>query len=161
MTLKPTSNGLSLPKAPYEKSAFIEFAKRLLHLQPDCSVVDLDKTSNQYVCPPDSDLGIWIDSWHAIVDALGTSDDAESGVVAARHILYDLSCRFEYMIFSADTSRPPLDQFGSPNRSLEMLFRESTCYTSVVPVAFYRGRKIYLGSSPDRRSNTIQKLARM
>jgi len=155
MTQKLSSNGgglktapEGLPKVPSEKSAFRQFAAKLIGLQPDCSILDLDNHSNWYVCPPDSDLGIWVDSWHTLVDILGTSEDAEAGIKTARNILYDLSCRFSHMLFSADCSRPPLDQFGSPSKSLEMLFRESTCYTDIRPVATYRGRKVLLGCMP-------------
>jgi len=150
MTLKPSSNGWSLPKAPSEKAAFIQFIERTLNLHPDCSVVDFDLPSNQYVCPPPSDLGVWVDTWHVFVDVLGTSDDAQAGLKAARMILFDLSTKCANMVFSADASKPPLDQFGSPAKCLEFLFNESTCYTNIHPIATYRGRKVYWGSEPSK-----------
>jgi len=88
-----------------------------------------------------------VDTWHTFVDVLGSSEDAETGIRAARSLLYDLSHRFANMIFSADASKPPLDQFGAPDKTLELMFTESTCYTTIRPIAIYRGRKIYWGSN--------------
>lgn len=148
MTLKPSNDGGSLPKAPCEKAAFVVFIRRLLDLQPDCSTLDLDNPVHQHDTPAGADLAIWLDTWHVLVDALGSSDDAEVGIRAARNMLFDISKQFKGMLFSADTTKPPLDQFGSPSKSLELLFRESTCYSSIVPIATYRGRKVYWGSQP-------------
>lgn len=156
MTQKPVNNNTSLPKAPSEKAAFVQFIERKLNLQPDCSVIDLDIPINQNSCPSEADLSIWVDSWHNFVELLASYDDAEVGVRAARDMLYELSCHYKMMVFSADTTKPPLDQFGLPDKSLDMLFRESTCYTSIRPIAVYRGRKVYLGENPDA---SIKKLS--
>jgi len=152
--LKPSCNGWSLPKA-HSKDELIKLVQPLLSLQPDCSVVDFDLPSNQYVCPPPSDLGVWVDTWHVFVDVLGTCDDAQAGIRAARTILFDLSTKCDSMLFSADASKPPLDQYGSPGKCLELLFNESSCYTNIRPVAIYRGRKVYLGTEPSRTKSYI------
>lgn len=146
MTQKLSSNGSGLPKLR-SKDELIPLFEHELSLQPGCSVIDLDQPSNQSICPPMSDVGVWVDTWHNFVDILGSSEDAEIGIRAARNILYDLSTRFANMLFSADASKPPLDQFGPANKSLELLFTESTCYTDIRPIACYRGRKIYWGSN--------------
>lgn len=147
MTLKPSSNGSGLPK-PRSKDELLRVVERALSLRPDCSVIDLDNPSNQRAFPPESQVGLWVDTWHTFVDTLGSRDNAEIGIREARSILYDLSHRFANMIFSADASKPPLDQFGPPDKTLELLFTESTCYTTIRPIAIYRGRKIYWGSQP-------------
>lgn len=147
MTQKLSSNGSSLPKAPCEKAAFIAFAKRMLSLQPDCSVLDLDNPTHIQTLPQ-ADLGIWLDTWHRYVDGLGSHEDAKEGVETARDILYLASCQLDNMLFSADGTRPPLDQFGPPGRGLKMLFETSTCYANIVPIALYRGRTVYWGSQP-------------
>lgn len=147
MTSKLPSNGRSLPKAPSEKAAFIAFAERELNLRPDCSVVDLDIPSHIQTIP-EAELGVWLDTWHKLVDVLGTRDDAKEGIEAARDILFLVSCRLPNMLFSADGTKPPLDQFGPPGRGLRMLFETSTCYRSINPVAMYRGRVVYWGSQP-------------
>lgn len=154
MTQKLSSNGSGLPK-PHSKDELIALVERMAPLQPDCSVVDLDNSSNQHACPPPSDLGIWVDTWHNFVDKLGSSDDAEVGLRIARAILFDLSHQFANMLFSADAKRPPLDQYGSPDKVLERLFAESTCYTNIRPIAIYRGRKIYWGSNPSSEKSYI------
>lgn len=150
MTQKPFHNGESLPTAPSEKAAFKAFAERLLDLQPDCSIIDLDDPVTQQNIPVQSDLAIWLDTWHILVGAFGFSDNANAGIFKARDLLDELSMQFKSMLFSADCSKPPLDQFGSPSKSLEIIFRESTCYTEIKPVAIYRGRKVFLGSKPTR-----------
>jgi len=147
MTQKLSSNGSGLPKLR-SKDELMPLFERELSLQPGCSVIDLDNPSNQSSCPPKSEVGVWVDTWHNFVDILGSSEDAEIGIRAARSILYDLSTRFANMLFSADASKPPLDQFGPTNKSVEMIFSESTCYTNIRPIAIYRGRKIYWGSEP-------------
>lgn len=147
MTQKLSFNGSGLPKA-HSKEELIYIVEQALALQPDCSVVDLDVPMNQNGCPSDADLSIWVDTWHNFVDALGQQDNAQTGIQLARDFLADLSCRYPVMIFSADTTKPPLDQFGAPDQSLEMLFRESTHYTSIRPIARYHGRKVYLGEKP-------------
>jgi hypothetical protein len=146
MTSKSSSNGSGLPKAPSDKAAFIQFIERKLNLQPDCSVVDLDLPAHIQTLPQ-ADIGIWLDSWHHLVDALGPSDNAHIGVETARDILYLASCRISNLLFSADI-KPPLDQFGPPGRGLQMLFQASTCYTSVIPIALYKGRVVYWGNQP-------------
>jgi hypothetical protein len=148
MTQKPSSNGSSLPKAPNEKLAFVQFIERRLNLQPDCSVFDLDNPSHIQTLPPLADLGVWLNNWHALVDLLGTQEDAREGVEQARDILFLASCRLSNMVFSTDATKPPLDQFGPPGRGLKLLFESSTCYTLVEPVALYRGRVVYWGSNP-------------
>lgn len=144
MTQKPR-NGLGLPKS-HSKDELLQL---ILRLQPDCSVVDLDIPSNQNGLPPAASIGIWVDTWHYLVDALGPCDDAAQGIKEARAILYDLSRQYPIMVFSADMTKPPLDQFGTSYLSLAMVFRESTCYTSVRPIAMYSGRMVYMGENPD------------
>jgi hypothetical protein len=135
------SNGLA--KAPSDREAFIEFSKRLLNLEADIIIVDLDKSFAQE--PPLADLGIWLDSWHNLVDALGTREDAKEGIELARDILYFASCRMKNMLFSVDYTKPPLDQFMS---GIKKMFQASTCYTLVEPVALYKSRVVYWGSNP-------------
>jgi hypothetical protein len=150
---KPLENGGNLPKAPCEKQAFKLFTERLLDLRSDSSIVDLDIPALQHALPEQADVAIWLDTWHVLVDALGSSEDAELGIRTMRSALMDVSTKVPNMLFSADTSKPPLDQFGSPSKSLELLFRESTCYKDVKPVAIYRGRKVYWGSNPSSSHN--------
>lgn len=145
MTLKASSNGSGLKKAPIAKDEFLSFALRTAGLQLNDSIVDLDTPSNIQILPK-AQLGIWLDSWHSLVDGLGTMENALEGVESARDILFLASCRVENMFFSADATKPPLDQFG---KGLRLLFESSTCYKSVVPVASYRGRTVYWGSQPE------------
>jgi hypothetical protein len=152
--LKPSCNGWGLPKA-HSKDELIKLVKQTLSLQPDYSVIDLDLPSNQHACPPDSDLGVWLDTWHLFVDILGSSDDAEVGIRAARLFLFEISTKCASMLFSADASKPPLDQFGSPGKCLELLFNESSCYTNIRPIAIYKGRKVYLGTEPSSTKSYI------
>lgn len=136
-----------LVKAPSDKAAFIHFAKRRLNLQPDCSAINLDDPRYIQVIPTAS-LGVWLDSWHKLVDGLGSKEDAKEGIEIARDLLYLASCRFENLVFSADLNKPPLDQFGQASYVLKMLFTASTCYTVITPIAYYRGRVVYWGSKP-------------
>lgn len=147
MTLKSSGNVLRLPAAPSDKRAFIEFIERKLELQPACTV-DLDQPAQIQSRPTLSQAGVWIDTWHFLADALGSAEDAREGVELARDYLYLASCRIDNLVFSADVKKPPLDQFGPPGRGLQMLFEASTCYTTVVPIATYRGRAVYWGNNP-------------
>lgn len=148
MTSKASSNGKGLISLPNAKEA-ISYGQRLIN-QPVSSVIDLDSPSNIQILPS-GDLGIWLDSWHLLVDALGTQENALEGVEKARDILFLASCRLRNLLFSADSKKPPLDQFG---KGMRLLFQSSTCYDSVLPVATYKGRVVYWGSSPAFKGNS-------
>jgi len=150
MTSISSSYESKLIKAPNDKVAFIHFVKRRLNLQPSCSITDLDNP-NYIKIIPKAEVGIWISSWHDIVDALGSKEDAREGIEIARDLLYLASCRFENLIFSADVNKPPLDQFGHASYTLKMLFTASTCYTLITPIAYYRSRAVYWGCQPSVR----------
>lgn len=153
--MKPNSTGLSLPKAPSEKAAFIQYIERKVGLHANLAV-DLDLPVHIQTLPPVADLGVWVDTWHSIADIFGTSDDAQCGVEQARDILYLCSLRMKNLIFSADVTKPPLDQFGSPGRGLKLLFESSTCYATIVPIATYKGRVVYWGSNPKHHLDSQQ-----
>ena len=155
MTQKPSRNELDLIKAPNEKIAFISFMKRELHLQSNCSIIDLDNHINIQTFPK-ADYAVWL-NWHLIVDLLWTADEESSGLKRAQDGLWIASCRYENLIFSADGSQPPLDQWchGNKSRTLGMFFKESTCYSNIISVWNYRGRVVYWGSEPSEHWDSI------
>jgi hypothetical protein len=146
LTQSSYRNGLTLPKAPRDKRAFISFIERKISLPSNCSVIDLDTPSNIQTIT-EADLGIWL-NWNNYIDGLGPRDDCQEGVERARDLLFLISCRFPNLIFSADTSRPPLDHYGQPWFVLKWLFNTSTCYSKIEPVAIYKSHIVYWGSQP-------------
>lgn len=152
MTKKPSTNGFRLTKASNEKAAFIHFIERKLNLSPSCSVVDLDILTNIQTLPK-AEYAFWLD-WHLIVDLLGEPDDAEEGLKKAQDGLWIASCKYDNLFFAADGNHPPLDQYcqeGGKSLTLQMFFKNSSCYKSIIPFELYKGRVVYWGSNPSTR----------
>lgn len=142
MASKSIHNGQGLSKAPIDRNEFISFAVGQLGLQPNCSILDLDNLEILSQPLVQAQLGIWLDSWSDLVSALGTSESAEAGVAKARAMLGEVSDHVEFLLFSADASRPPLDQFS---KGIKMLFEASTGLEAK-ELAAYKGRVVYVGS---------------
>lgn len=133
-----------LESAPIEKDAFIAFAIERLNLEPTCSILDLD---NPIVLSQPliyAQLGIWLDTWTELVCApwVGSCDDSEIGIAQARAMLGEVADHVDYLLFSADFNRPPLDQFRKGER---LLFERSTGLEAK-ELATYKGRIVFVGS---------------
>jgi hypothetical protein len=142
MAQKASTNGSGLRKPPMAKDEIISLVIRDLGLQPDCSILDLDNLSVLSQPLSQAQLAVWLDSWSDLVAALGTYDDASVGVHKARAMLGEVSDHADYLLFSADSTKPPLDQFS---KGIKMLFEASTGLEAK-EIATYKGRKVYLGS---------------
>src|SRR5271168_1761287 len=124
MASRASTNGQGLIKAPITRDEFISFVVGQLELQPHCSILDLDNPSTwQLTVLPRADLGIWLDTWHDLVSALGTNEDAEVGIIRAKELLGKASDEVDHFVFSSDFSKPPLDQY---QREAKLLFERST-----------------------------------
>lgn len=142
MAQKASTNGTGPGKAPMAKDEILSLVIQEVGLQPDCSILDLDNLSVLSQPLSQAQLAIWLDSWSDLVLMLGTSEDASIGVSKARAMLGEVADHVDYLLFSADSTKPPLDQFS---KGIKMLFEASTGLKAK-EVATYKNRVVYLGS---------------